>query len=73
MTIIPTPLPWTRSNAKRIRAKAWTNYGITSALAHVTSKGAVYIYDECASHWTTCHALSSKAQRRIAALPLDIG
>lgn len=72
MTIIPTPIPWTRSNAKHIRAKVWTHYGITKELAHVTSNGTVYIFDECASHWTTCHNLNRRAQLRISAKPLDI-
>jgi hypothetical protein len=29
-----TTEPWTRANALRIRAHAWTGYGVTSELAH---------------------------------------
>ena len=58
--------PWTRANAMRIRAKAWSAYPIGAALVHV-SGGRVHVWDECASHFTTLHALTPRAEKRICA------
>ena len=59
---------WTRANAIRIRAKAWSAYPVGVVLAHVAPDGAVHAWDSVACIWTTCHALSLRAQARIRKL-----
>jgi len=58
--------PWTRANALRIRAKAWSLYPVCAALAHVFD-GRVYLWDDCACKFTSRHALSARAEKRICA------
>jgi hypothetical protein len=59
---------WTRANALRIRARAWTGYPVGTVLVHVRPDGAVCAWDSVACHWTTCHSLSPRAIAKARAL-----
>jgi hypothetical protein len=49
-----------------IRAKAFAGEGVRTHRAMVED-GRVYVWDCVAGHYTTCHALSASAIRRILA------
>jgi hypothetical protein len=51
-----------------VRARAWSGEGVTSVRVLVDASGVVRAWDDVSGHYTTCHALSAGAQRRIRAL-----
>jgi hypothetical protein len=56
------------SNDVIIRAKAFTGEGVRTHSATVDPDGTVRIWDSVAAHYTTCHALSAAAIRRVRKL-----
>ena len=43
--------------------KVWAGRGPQRASVRIDNDGAVYVYDDVASHWTRCHSI---AERTIA-------
>ncbi len=58
----------TTSKTIRCRANAFTNRGIEAIKCMVAEDGTVRVWDSVAGYYTTCHALSDSAQRRIRKL-----
>lgn len=50
-----------------VRAKAFSGEGARSHKVQIDANGTVRVYDKAAGHYTTCHALSAAAVRRIRA------
>jgi hypothetical protein len=53
------------------RAKAFSTFPISTYRFLVDADGTVRVWDKIAGHYTTCHALSFSAQRRIRKLAAD--
>ena len=47
------------------RAKAFSNEGAKRHIFQVEPNGEVLVWDSVAGHYTTCHALSKAAMKRI--------
>ena len=67
-TPIPSIPSWERSNALRVRCKAWSSYPVQPERVHVCTDGTVCVWDAEANRFTALHALSPRACRRIVAL-----
>jgi hypothetical protein len=50
-----------------VRAKAFTGRGVETIRVKIDGD-VVRVWDDIAGHYTTCHALSRSAMRRIVAL-----
>ena len=50
------------------RAKAFTGQPIREHSFRVEENGTVRVWDDVASHYTTCHSLSASAQTRLCKL-----
>lgn len=50
------------------RAKAFSSETARTYDFRVDADGTVSVLDSVAGHYTTCHALSARAQKRIAAM-----
>jgi hypothetical protein len=50
----------------RARARFFSNHGVETRDVMVDTDGTVRVYDDIAGHYTLCHALSARTQRRIA-------
>jgi hypothetical protein len=52
----------------KARARFFTGHGIETLSVMVAGDGSVRVWDSVAGHYTTCHALSQAAVRRIRRL-----
>lgn len=48
-----------------IRAKAFSGEGVRTHKVTADNSGTIRVWDPVAGHYTTCHALSTSAIRRI--------
>lgn len=51
------------------RARFFTRGRVETLPVTVTRDGHVLVYDDIAGHYTACHGLSDRAERRIASTP----
>lgn len=54
-----------RESEITIRCRAFSAEGVRENCVRVASDGTVRVYDDVAGHYTTLHALSASAERRI--------
>jgi len=47
------------------RARTWSGWGVSTERFAADADGTVSVWDPIAGHYTTCHALSDSAERRI--------
>jgi len=52
----------------KARAQAFRGFGVRNHTFEVEGDGTVRVWDEIANHFTLCHSLSPKAQKRIRRL-----
>ena len=50
------------------RARAWTGRGVVRVRVYVDAAGVVRVWDDVSKYYTTCHALSKRAQARLRRL-----
>ena len=54
-----------------IRCKAFSGEGVRTHRVMVDEDGTVRVWDSVAGHYTVCHSLSPRSQRRIARLAAE--
>lgn len=55
-----------------VRARAFSSEGVREHRVQVDSRGVIRVWDSVAGHYTSCHSLSQRVQRRIRKLAQSV-